>query len=825
MNKIFIISVLLLASFFLLGCTQDNVSFPFTESQFYARTSDINYSLLKMGYYDGNCLSLDGNKISLTDCNSSGGSDTNIWTVGLLNDLNVWQGNFEADGNITGDYFIGDGSLLTGISGGSGGEEDLNATMGFGNWTNFDLNIFKTTPKLTLTDSGGTSKDISLEANNSDDASYVKATTGVPSANNAVYFDGTNSNWARLGAVNTLHGTNTYTIDFWVKFNAWKASSGVLATRGSNLSGLVENGAGKFSYWSNSGQKIASLPSTGLNTDTWYHFFIRSNAGIINVYVDNVLVGTGAQSNNSIDDYWKLAVDDVIASRVSNATFDEVHFWNRALSDAEKTSLYNSGEGLYGDTSISPYNSGLILGYHLDETSGALIDFSSSRINGAVNAGTFAVTGKVSTPASDTEVEIIKIQDGITGAGKGTITFGNDTSDTVLDGGKISISGNSYMPSNEYRIYQGGGNNYSQYFNGTNQLYSLTTGNFLFNTGVIATATNWGAKGYLGYYDSVGATEYGVWGDRQSGSSGGYFTSATDIKATLASGSIAGQFTNNTQTVHLADGTYAVKVITGDSYFSDDVEIYGSSRIVSDFEKSYFGIDDDASIYYDGTDLVINPKQTGSGLVYVDGNISAEGFITRTDVYDTTKEGSALDKIKDSSNYLLIDKDVNHDAFDYSKINYSKKVIDYFDIVYEDLNVWDKNIIHYWNLKGEEITEEEAISLQREADQISEDGKSNPQYTTTVEEVYKIITVENKVPVYKTVDVVGVSLDKEVALIKQAVYELKVLIGNIQVSINNILNRLTGAETKIRELETENDLIKSELCKKDSSYVWCKPIK
>jgi hypothetical protein len=59
--------VLCLFSFaFLNGCTSsDVITVPFTESQFYSRTTDLNYVLFTQGVYDGNFLLFDGNKLSV----------------------------------------------------------------------------------------------------------------------------------------------------------------------------------------------------------------------------------------------------------------------------------------------------------------------------------------------------------------------------------------------------------------------------------------------------------------------------------------------------------------------------------------------------------------------------------------------------------------------------------------------------------------------------------------------------------------------------------------------------------------------------------------
>lgn len=101
--------------------------------------------------------------------------------------------------------------------------------------------------------------------------------------------------------------------------------------------------------------------------------------------------------------------------------------------------------------------------------------------------------------------------------------------------------------------------------------------------------------------------------------------------------------------------------------------------------------------------------------IYAQANISAGGYITRTDVYDS-KLGSALDKIKDSSQYFNADGSINHQAFGYSYVGYDHPITEV-----------DEN--------GNEIST-------------------------------KIMKEE------------GVDLGKEVALIKQALYELKSCIAN-----------------------------------------------
>lgn len=97
-TKLVIVFGLTLASLLLLGCTETSLpSFPFTNSQLINKSTDLNYELFVLGFYDGNCLKIDVNKISIGDCNSGGGNtfylnpDGNIYYLGLMSaDTNSW---------------------------------------------------------------------------------------------------------------------------------------------------------------------------------------------------------------------------------------------------------------------------------------------------------------------------------------------------------------------------------------------------------------------------------------------------------------------------------------------------------------------------------------------------------------------------------------------------------------------------------------------------------------------------------------------------------------------------------------------------------------
>ena len=96
--------------------------------------------------------------------------------------------------------------------------------------------------------------------------------------------------------------------------------------------------------------------------------------------------------------------------------------------------------------------------------------------------------------------------------------------------------------------------------------------------------------------------------------------------------------------------------------------------------------------------------------IWASSNVSATGYITRTSVYDKTK-GRALDLIKDSDGYKNADGSINHQAFygfvSYDKIDYSKPEINLID--------GNEEIIYPYNITEEGISLDDEINLLRQA--------------------------------------------------------------------------------------------------------------
>ena len=158
--------------------------------------------------------------------------------------------------------------------------------------------------------------------------------------------------------------------------------------------------------------------------------------------------------------------------------------------------------------------------------------------------------------------------------------------------------------------------------------------------------------------------------------------------------------------------------------------------------------------------LEVNANVNGIS-IWSSANVSATGYNTRTSIYDKS-QGSALDKIQDADYYKTNNK-INHSKF----YGYAGTTI---------ITDYDKPIIK---------SHIELIC----------DGGDFEELFNCRNETINITTYPYKKEVEQ------VSLNKEIDVLRQAVYELK--------EENDLIKE-------------ENNLMKSELCKKDNTYIWCK---
>lgn len=166
--------------------------------------------------------------------------------------------------------------------------------------------------------------------------------------------------------------------------------------------------------------------------------------------------------------------------------------------------------------------------------------------------------------------------------------------------------------------------------------------------------------------------------------------------------------------------------------------------------------------------------------IWASKNISATGFITRTSVFEATAGKTTMDYIKNAS-YYKTNGVINESKFyGYTKMripDYSRPVIE--ERCYEVENWTEKRIY----------------------DEANEVWVGKDKFTLITE-----CTNYTKYPFYSEVE--GVELGSEIDVLRQAVYE-----KDEQIKL---------ADNDIQSLKNENAIIKSELCKVNNAYAFCK---
>jgi len=316
-----------------------------------------------------------------------------------------------------------------------------------------DVNISKSSAKITATNTGGNAKTISLLADNATDASYIKGVTGVPASTPiGLNVDGVGLTTSDTSTFNFAK-TDPFSVEFWFSgstvypfnFTEW------LGTRGGVGAGWVlslistnntyNTGIALQLYDSGGNYRRAyaysSIYSSQTTNGAYKHIvFVSNGDGTFNLYIN------GSSTSITTDGTAFASLGDIaggkaltMSSSVSDydPRIDELVIWNKALSGGEISARYASGAGLYQTETAETLSI-----WHFDNDK---LNSVAGKNAWTDTSGTSTfVPGVVTAPPSDSEVQVIKLSDGISAGAKGTLEFGNVSSDTVLNGGKLDFS-------------------------------------------------------------------------------------------------------------------------------------------------------------------------------------------------------------------------------------------------------------------------------------------------------------------------------------------------------------------------------------------------
>lgn len=217
--------------------------------------------------------------------------------------------------------------------------------------------------------------------------------------------DFTPNDYANTKNATLIHGSEEMTLETWLHADAWSAYDGIIVTRSTRVTGLAFSSAENAIIFRVAGatetfNKGYTFPDADL-LGNWHHIVgTYSNNSGTKVYVNGELVGfrEGAMTEPLYQaDVFRLGWDDGnIAYRI-NAKMDETRIYNRAITAEEVLDSYNKGAGTYG----SPDVDGLLQGYHMDESSGLVVENYVNASQNATGIGNLWRAGKVKLNYND----------------------------------------------------------------------------------------------------------------------------------------------------------------------------------------------------------------------------------------------------------------------------------------------------------------------------------------------------------------------------------------------------------------------------------------
>lgn len=187
--------------------------------------------------------------------------------------------------------------------------------------------------------------------NFSDNADASGNGVSLTNDNGVTFSAGKIGNAANFNGGNRLYSNYQIlpaSVSFWIKTNSFGGFKNMFAMTADNdtkaiylVQGLSD---GKLRFYSDNGSILTS--SAQVADNQWHHIVVNATGGQISIWVDGSLDATAAGNVGSYGSISKFGWGayphggDFLTGQL-----DAGGFWNRALTSAEVTELYNAGAG------------------------------------------------------------------------------------------------------------------------------------------------------------------------------------------------------------------------------------------------------------------------------------------------------------------------------------------------------------------------------------------------------------------------------------------------------------------------------------------------
>lgn len=252
---------------------------------------------------------------------------------------------------------------------------------------------------------GSRSANVIISSNDCTSPNYSFVITGSATAASALAFDGTDD-YVLMQDPN--FGLSDFTIESWVKPNAFASNQYILSTRNSEGGngnywdlGIFGSTGGLYFETANTGAvpyTTLTSPTSTLTAGAWQHIAVTRSSTLVSIYINGQLTASSAWAGvpNLVTGNNTLRISGSgINAAMLNGSVDEVRVWNTARSQCQIQTYMNA--------EIPSNASGLLYNYHFNQgissgnntTITTLTDVSGNNNNGTLN--TFALTSGNST--------------------------------------------------------------------------------------------------------------------------------------------------------------------------------------------------------------------------------------------------------------------------------------------------------------------------------------------------------------------------------------------------------------------------------------------
>lgn len=376
-----------------------------------------------------------------------------------------------------------------------------------------------------------------------------------------------------------LDQANAWTYSFWMKLNSNLTGTVRIADGGANNPRILAGAGGVIISYTNADNVYKSAIINVSAADRIWHQYTLVWDGISSLilYKDGTAY-TYTITDGIYDDSNKVRIGSYNGTKPIDGSLDEFVVYDRALSSAEVTAMYNGGAGKY----IEPDSSTKLL-YHFDENgsdprySGKVID-SSGNGNHGTNSGAFYVDGIVSAGSTANHSGVV-LEEGVvnrvynpsfesnsTDSWTGKSAFNYTSTQTDVDGNTL-LASNQVKDVFYYdttRDADGGAwrnNSTAQASSWWNEAFSTTRGKKQeFPEKAWIVASKYAGAGIYGGVDIIDAVENKLWMRFSATAYGALGDATTGLSVTALNGSI---YVGSTSTTAGTRGLHTINFVTG----------------------------------------------------------------------------------------------------------------------------------------------------------------------------------------------------------------------------------------------------------------------